>query len=90
MDERHRDPAGPAAYRIRVRGHLDDRWTASFDGLTVTREPGGDTVLSVRVADQAALHGLLRTLRDLGAPLISINPVGLCLPAASPTEELEP
>jgi hypothetical protein len=81
------DPGRPTVYQIRVRGYLDDRWPAWAEGLTLTRERSGHTVLTVPVADQAALHGLLRTLRDLGVPLISINPAGPDLPGISPNEE---
>jgi hypothetical protein len=81
------DPSQPTDYQIRVRGHLDDRSVGAFDGLTATRETGGDTVLTVPVADQAALHGLLRKLRDLGVSLVSINPAGSDLPGISPNEE---
>jgi len=64
----------PTIYEIRVEGHLDRAWSDWFEGLTVTPERGGTTLLSGPVADQAALHGLLRRIRDLGAPLISVNP----------------
>ncbi|HEX5615534.1 MAG TPA: hypothetical protein VFZ83_10325 [Acidimicrobiia bacterium] len=60
-------------YEIRVKGHLDSRWAAVFDGLTVTREDGGTTVIHGPVVDQAALHGVLQKLRDLGVPLISVQ-----------------
>jgi hypothetical protein len=83
------DPARPTVYRIRVSGHLDDRWADSHEGLIVARERGGDTVLTVPIVDQAALHGLLRKLRDLGAPLVSINPAGLDLPRISAREVRE-
>lgn len=62
-------------YEIRIQGHLDDRRAVWFEGLTLTREDGGDTVLSGPVTDQAALHGLLRKVRDLGMPLISVTRV---------------
>ena len=58
-------------YRIKVKGHLDRRWTEWFGGLTITLEDNGETLLTGQVADQAALHGLLRKVRDLGMPLIS-------------------
>ena len=61
-------------YEIRLQGHLDERWTLWFDGMSIDTEPGGVTVLRGRVADQAALHGLLARLRDLGVPLISVVP----------------
>lgn len=79
----------PTVYRIRVSGHLDDRWADSHEGLTVTREESGATVLTVPVVDQAALHGLLRKLRDLGVPLLSINPARSDLPGTSSREEKE-
>jgi hypothetical protein len=63
-------------YEIRLAGRLDERWAPWFDGMTVESEPGGVTVLRGRVADQAALHGLLARLRDLGLPLISVVPEG--------------
>ncbi len=59
-------------YEIRLKGHLDDRWGAWFGGLTLTREDNGETLLTGPVVDQAALHGLLRKVRDLGMPLISV------------------
>jgi hypothetical protein len=59
-------------YQIRIKGHLDRRWTDWFDGLTITLEDNGDTLLTGPVADQAALHGLLRKVRDLGMPLLSV------------------
>jgi hypothetical protein len=60
-------------YELRVEGVLDQRWSAWFDGLQITSEPGGVTVLAGPVADQAALHGLLAKVRDLGLPLISVR-----------------
>ena len=62
----------PTQYEIRIQGHLDDRWAEWFDGLTLTRELNGDTLLTGPVADQAALHGFLRTVRNLGLPLLSV------------------
>jgi len=67
---RHR---GPGRYEIRLEGHLEARWSAWFDGLTVTRDSDGSTLIHGLVADQAALHGLLQKTRDLGLPLISVN-----------------
>ena len=61
----------PGIYEIRIKGHLDNRRAVSFEGMTVTREENGNTLLTGRV-DQAALHGLLRKVRDLGLPLISV------------------
>ena len=59
--------------QIRLKGHLDDRWSDWFDGLTIMREEDGNTLLAGPVADQAALHGLLKKVRDLGLPLLSVN-----------------
>jgi hypothetical protein len=60
-------------YHIRVAGHLDSHWSAWFDGLTIANEPNGEAVLSGAVADQAALHGLLSKIRDLGLPLLAVT-----------------
>ena len=65
----------PGLYEIRIKGHLDDRWSDWFGGLTITLEEDGDTLLTGPVVDQAALHGLLKRVRDLGLPLISVSPV---------------
>ncbi|HEY6747842.1 MAG TPA: hypothetical protein VI357_19255 [Mycobacteriales bacterium] len=65
---------GSGRYEFRVRGHLDTRWAAWFDGLSLTRERDGTTVLAGVIADQAALHGVLRKLADLGLPLVSVTP----------------
>jgi hypothetical protein len=62
-------------YEITVEGHLGTRWAAWFDGLTITSEEDGTTVLRGSVVDQAALHGLLQKLRDIGIPLLSLIPV---------------
>jgi len=63
----------PALYEIRIKGHLDDRWTGRFDGLTLTRAENGVTLLTGAVVDQAALYGLLRAVRDLGVRLLSVT-----------------
>ena len=63
---------GAGLYEIRLDGHLDQRWTAWFDGLVLTHEPDSTTVLHGPVVDQAALHGLLQKVRDLGLPLVSV------------------
>ena len=60
-------------YRVRVRGHLDDRWSDWLEGLTVQRQDDGTTVLVGPVADQAALHGVIARIRDLGLPLLSVS-----------------
>ena len=67
---RHQDPG---RYEIRVKGHLGNRWAAWFDGLTLIHGSDGTTIIEGPVADQAALHGLLQKIRDLGLPLISVN-----------------
>ena len=69
------DSVHPTIYQIRIKGHLDPQWTHWFEGLTITLEEDGNTLLSGPVADQAALHGLLKKVRDLGMPLISVSPV---------------
>ena len=61
----------PMVYQIRIKGHLGPRWADWFEGMTITLEDNGDTLLTGSVEDQAALHGFLRKIRDLGMPLIS-------------------
>ena len=65
----------PERYEIRIKGHLDDKWADWFEGLTITREDNGETLLTGPVVDQAALHGLLRKVRDLAMPLLSVTRV---------------
>ncbi|MBP7686264.1 MAG: hypothetical protein KA765_00045 [Thermoflexales bacterium] len=72
------DQAEPASYEIRLKGHLEARWTDRFGNMTITLAEDGETLLSGPVLDQAALHGLLKKVRDLGLPLISVNPVRSC------------
>ena len=67
------DRGRPTIYQIRVKGHLGPQWTDWFDGLVITLEDNGETLLSGVVVDQAALHGLLRRIRDLGMPLVSVS-----------------
>ena len=66
------DKSQPMVYQIRIKGHLGRQWTDWFGGLTITLEDNGDTLLTGPVVDQAALHGLLRKVRDLGMPLLSV------------------
>jgi hypothetical protein len=73
------EPAGSDHYEIRVKGHLHARWAARFDGMNLTNRSDGTTTIDGPVVDQAALHGLLQRLRDVGVPLISVartNPEG--------------
>jgi hypothetical protein len=63
----------PAQYEIRVKGHLGPRWSAWLDGLSLTTDANGSTVIRGPVVDQAALHGLLQRLRDVGIPLVSLT-----------------
>ena len=65
----------PLCYEIRVAGHLPPQWADWFEGLTITLEDNGDTLLTGPVIDQAALHGLLKKARDLGLPLVSVSPL---------------
>jgi hypothetical protein len=64
---------GAGRYEIRIQGHLDARWTAWFDGLSLTNNGDGSTVISGPIVDQAALHGLLQKVRDIGLPLVSVT-----------------
>jgi len=76
----------PAVYQIRIEGHLGRTWTGWFTGLSIAQEDNGDTLLTGAVIDQAALHGLLRKVRDLGVPLVSVNRLETG-PAPQTTEE---
>jgi hypothetical protein len=94
MSESHAstdDPTEPGRYAIRLQGHLEARWAAWFDGLSLTHDGDGTTILAGPVVDQSALHGLLRKVRDLGLPLVSVNrvgPVGSDAPAIEPHQGL--
>jgi hypothetical protein len=77
---------GSGRYEIRVKGRLAPRWAAWFDGMTLTAEDGGTTCIHGSVADQAALHGLLAKLRDVGLPLISVVHAEPDRPDAAPSQ----
>ena len=67
------EPDQPSTYLIRIKGRLEPRWSAWFEGLTITADANGDTLLRGPVIDQSALHGLLTRVRDLGLPLLSVD-----------------
>jgi len=69
------EKAQPLVYQIRIKGHLGRQWTDWFGGLTITLEDNGETLLTGPVVDQAALHGLLKKVRDVAMPLLSVNRV---------------
>ena len=78
MSKQHnpdRDAGKSTIYQIRVNGHLSPQWMDWFDGMTITQEENGDTLLTGPVIDQAALHGILKKVRDLGMPLLSVNTI---------------
>ena len=76
-NERNRttDPSQPMVYQIRIKGHLGGQWTDWFGGLSITQEENGETLLRGPVVDQAALHSVLKKVRDLGMPLLSLSRV---------------
>ncbi len=91
MSETHastEDQSEPELYEICIKGHLDDRWTDWFEGLTITLEENGDTLLTGPVIDQAALHGLLKKVRDLGMSLVSVSPLEPGSPTTLPLRGL--
>jgi hypothetical protein len=79
-----------AVYEIRVNGHLDGRWSEWFDGLTISNVENGDALLWGEIVDQAALHGVLNKVRDLGLPLVAVNNMGPTIeePASSTSTTL--
>ena len=77
-----------SGYEIRTKGHISDRWSAWFEGMTLVHEPDGTTVIRCPALDQAALHGLLAKVRDLGLPLISVTSLETSNP--TPRRSLEP
>ncbi len=81
-----RDENRPVVYEIKIKGHVSRRWAGWFDGLAIILEADGSTRLIGPVADQAALHGFLKKVRDLGAPLLSVNAIDPRAPAPSGTE----
>ena len=74
------DPNQPAVYQIRIKGQMNPQWKVWFEGLAITLDEDGDTLITGPVSDQAALHGLLKKVRDLGLPLVSVCPVEPGLP----------
>ena len=66
---------GPSSYQIRLRGHLSAQWTTYFEGFTLTNCKNGEALLTGVIMDQAALHGVLAKIRDMGLPLLSVNPI---------------
>lgn len=68
--------SGPQRYEIRVQGHLAPRWASWFDGMALVPQDDGTTVIDGPVVDQSALHGLIRTISDLGVPLVSVTATG--------------
>jgi hypothetical protein len=86
----HIDPNQPMLYQIRIKGHLGSSWTDWFGGLTIRLEENGDTLLTGPVVDQAALYGLLRKVRDLGMPLVSVSPVQPSMADVSEVKQSRP
>ncbi len=87
----NKDQAQPELYEIRLKGHLEARWADRFGNMTITLVENGETLLIGPVLDQAALHGLLKKVRDLGLPLISVNPVRSCpTDVAASKQSIEP
>ncbi len=76
MKKRTHDLADSTGYEIRIKGHLDHRWSAWFEGFDIVHDSGGTTIIRCPALDQAALHGLLRRIRDLGLPLLWVTHIG--------------
>ncbi len=76
-------------YQIKIKGHLNQQWMDWFDGLTVALEEDGHTILSGSVVDQSALHGILKKIRDLGMPLLSVNSTDPNQTFTADTDEVE-
>jgi hypothetical protein len=76
----------PGRYEIRLKGHLGSRWAARFDGMALTTRADGTTLIEGHVVDQAALHGLLLTLRDIGIPLLSVTEIPPITPDEPPQD----
>lgn len=76
-NEQNANPAvhQPTVYQIRIKGHWGQQWQDRFEELTITLEEDGNTLLSGPVVDQAALHGILKRIRDLGIPLLAVNAI---------------
>ena len=77
------DPNQPSTYLIRIKGRLEPRWSVWFEGLAITAEANGDTLLRGPIVDQAALHAVLTRVRDLGLPLLSVDHIGDSTPGTS-------
>ena len=80
-----KDSRHPFVYQIRIQGQLDSQWADWFDGMTITLAEDGDTLLTGPIVDQASLHGLLKKVRDLGIPLVSVCPLDTENPTKSVT-----
>lgn len=78
-------PDEPSLYQIRLKGHLGPQWAACFDGFALTNSENGEALLTGMITDQAALHGVLARIRDLGLPLLSVN----CLASGDASEDAD-
>lgn len=82
------DPDPRQVFQIRIKGHLSQQWTDWFEGMTITLEEDGSTLLSGSVLDQSALHGILKKIRNLGMPLLSIHSVDADQPIEAKTDSV--